>query len=277
MFPNVRLLIGTLFIALLVLSCEFGVFAALRVSREPLSRLTAESASLQLIAGRNAPAAIAMPWAAPVEHASEALAPSPAAAPMQQIPAPPAGNAAAAPNEPAPPQSIASAAPALGATTGAPAQNLAAAPPSLTAAPAQPTPDPQAHASVANAIALAPAAQPAEITGSIPNAATPDPAIPEGAVPLPKAAPKIAHKPANTVRKLARAPALARRVVNKRVVWQAGAPAAASSSQAAATFNNPAFQSAPQIQSPAKKRSATKKTATNNIFPDPFDTQFGAH
>lgn len=62
MFPNVRLLIGALFITVLVLSCEFGVFAALRVNREPLSRLTSESAPLQLVAGKNAPPAMPISW-----------------------------------------------------------------------------------------------------------------------------------------------------------------------------------------------------------------------
>ena len=64
MFPNVRLLIGALFITILVLSCEFGVFAALRVSREPLSRLTSESAPLQLVPGKNAPPAVPVAWTA---------------------------------------------------------------------------------------------------------------------------------------------------------------------------------------------------------------------
>jgi len=65
MFPNVRLLIGALFITVLVLSCEFGVFAALRVNREPLSRLTSESAPLQLVAGKNAALAVPISWSAP--------------------------------------------------------------------------------------------------------------------------------------------------------------------------------------------------------------------
>lgn len=65
MFPNVRLLIGALFITILVLSCEFGVFAALRVSREPLSRLTSESAPLQLVPGKNAPPAVPVAWTVP--------------------------------------------------------------------------------------------------------------------------------------------------------------------------------------------------------------------
>ena len=65
MFPNVRLLIGALFITILVLSCEFGVFAALRVSREPLSRLTSESAPLQLVTGKNALSPVPVSWSVP--------------------------------------------------------------------------------------------------------------------------------------------------------------------------------------------------------------------
>lgn len=322
MFPNVRLLIGTLFIAVLVLSCEFGVFAALRVSREPLSRLTAESAPLQLAAGQNARPAMTSSWATPREsHAVVKVAvpveqvidaptsgtgggvnevtaavaqptpgPSPAAAPVRQPPAPPAVNAAAAPKELAPAQPAANV---------APAQKLAAAPPSLTVAPTQQTPAapantpgpaqpaqsaPQAHESVAKAsepassapLAAAPAAaQPADITGSISNAATPDPAIPQAQVPLPKPAPKVAHKPVLT--KARAAPTSAHRVIKKRVVRWARAPAAASSAQPDAAFNNPVFESAPQSRSPAKNRPGTKKAATNNSFGDPFATQLGTH
>ena len=81
MFPNVRLLIGALFITILVLSCEFGVFAALRVNREPLSRLTSESAPLQLVAGKNAAPAVPISWSAPrnaqaPERPVEVLVPS---------------------------------------------------------------------------------------------------------------------------------------------------------------------------------------------------------
>src|ERR1700756_3452772 len=72
MFPNVRLLIGTLFIALLVLSCEFGVFAAMRVNREPLSRLTSESAPLQLVAGNNAPQPMPISSSAPLNAPANA-------------------------------------------------------------------------------------------------------------------------------------------------------------------------------------------------------------
>jgi nicotinate-nucleotide--dimethylbenzimidazole phosphoribosyltransferase len=350
MLPNVRLLIGTLFIAVLVLSCEFGVFAALRVSREPLSRLTAESAPLQLAAGNSAqpgattswgaPAAIAtaaVKAAAPARRVIETPAPgtggaadapgnevteavpqpaftpaAPAAAPIQQTPAPLAVSAAAAANEQTPAQPAATAAPAQAApappAAEAPAAERAAAPPSLAAPPAQQAsasaaiapaqappaqPAPDAPASVAKAsepasgapvaaappaaAVAAPAAQPADITGSLPNAATPDPVVPETAAPHGKTAPKVAHKPAKTIRKAARAPAQARHAAKKRIVRRAPVPAAASSAQPGASFDNPVFASAPQSQSPAKKLPGTKKAATNNGFGNPFGTQFDIH
>src|SRR5690348_8087518 len=73
MFPNIRLLIGTLFIALLVLSCEFGVFATLRVNREPLNRLTSESAPLRLVAGNNAPRPVPISWSSSLNVPAPAI------------------------------------------------------------------------------------------------------------------------------------------------------------------------------------------------------------
>jgi hypothetical protein len=50
MFPNVRLLIAAMLASILVLICGFGVFAAFRVSREPIAHLPATMAPLQLVA-----------------------------------------------------------------------------------------------------------------------------------------------------------------------------------------------------------------------------------
>jgi hypothetical protein len=50
MFPNVRLLIAAMLASILVLICGFGVFAAFRVSREPIAHLPATVAPLQLVA-----------------------------------------------------------------------------------------------------------------------------------------------------------------------------------------------------------------------------------
>jgi hypothetical protein len=280
MFPNVRLLIGALFIAVVVLSCEFGVFAALRVNREPLNRLTAEGAPLQRAAGNSAQPAVTISWATPLETGvpaadagPPALIPPPAAAPIPQAPAPPAFNAAAMIKEPTPAQSGASATLALAAIAP-----VAAQPPQ----PAQPAPEPQAHQSVAKAgepaagapvaaapaAALAPAAQPADITGSVPNAATPDPALPKAAAPLAEASPKVTDKPVKKARKAARL----RHATKRRVVRRAWAPAAASSGQPAGAFDNPVFQSAQPFQSPARNRAGAKKAATNNGLGNRFGT-----
>ena len=46
MFPNVRLMIAATWASVVVLICGFGMFAAFRVSHEPLVRLPAVSALL---------------------------------------------------------------------------------------------------------------------------------------------------------------------------------------------------------------------------------------
>jgi hypothetical protein len=60
MFPNIRLLIGALFASVVTLCCGFGIFAAYRVSHEPLGRLPANTAALQLVA--NEPAGSPAAW-----------------------------------------------------------------------------------------------------------------------------------------------------------------------------------------------------------------------
>jgi hypothetical protein len=126
--------------------------------------------------------------------------------------------------------------------------------------------------------AVAPAAPPADITGSVPNAATPAPAMPQAAAPqAKKPAPKVARKPAKKIRKVTRKPAQIHRVATKRIVRRARPPADASSAQPAASFDNPVFASAPQFQKPAKRRVAAKKAATNNGVSNPFGAQFNTH
>jgi hypothetical protein len=49
MFPNFRLMIAAVAASVVALSCGFGVFAALRVNHEPLARLPAATAPLQLV------------------------------------------------------------------------------------------------------------------------------------------------------------------------------------------------------------------------------------
>jgi hypothetical protein len=63
MFPNVRLLIAAVVASVVALSCGFAMFAALRVNHEPLSRLAAGAAPLQLAAGNPTPG-VAMPMPA---------------------------------------------------------------------------------------------------------------------------------------------------------------------------------------------------------------------
>src|SRR5580698_4736319 len=63
MFPNVRLMIAAVVASVVALSCGFGLFATFRVNHEPLSRLAAGAAPLQLAAGNPMPPA-AMPAAA---------------------------------------------------------------------------------------------------------------------------------------------------------------------------------------------------------------------
>jgi hypothetical protein len=122
-----------------------------------------------------------------------------------------------------------------------------------------------------------PAAQAAEITGSVPDAATPAPPMPEATKPPAKPAAKVAHKPAKKARKAERKPAPAH-PAKKRIVRRPRTLATASAAaQPAGTFENPVFESAPQIQRPAKKRPGTKKAATNAGLDTPFGAQFGTH
>jgi hypothetical protein len=378
MFPNVRLLIGALVITVLVLSCEFGVFAALRVNREPLSRLTSEGAPLQLVAATKAPPAVTILWSAPInvpapaggmqtgivtaeapaaqpaERAIEVPAPSsdgaagtldknnqtnpavlqtalapapaipaPAAAPvadapvpMAQAPIPPPVNSPAPINEAAPVNPDASVAPvrevpipAVSAAVGNGASEQTAAAPAAVAvqqapaaeivkpAEAQPVaaePIPQPHETAAQVseppaggapavAAIAPAAaepmpaQPAEITGSLPNAAMPESAAPKAEAPHAKPFPKAVHKPAvKKPHKVARAPAQVHHALKKRTVRRGRAPAAASSAQTANNFDNPVFQSAPELQRQTRSRPTARNAATNTGF-NTFGTQFGTH
>jgi hypothetical protein len=50
MFFNLRLLIVAMFASVVALTCELGVFAALRVNHDPLARMPADTVALQLVA-----------------------------------------------------------------------------------------------------------------------------------------------------------------------------------------------------------------------------------
>src|SRR6202044_578466 len=58
MFPNVRLMIAAVLASVAALSCGFGVFAAFRVSNEPLARLQAVATPLQLAADQETPSIV---------------------------------------------------------------------------------------------------------------------------------------------------------------------------------------------------------------------------
>jgi hypothetical protein len=49
MFPDFRLMIAAVLTSVVALSGGFGVFAALRINHEPLSRLPSATAPLQLV------------------------------------------------------------------------------------------------------------------------------------------------------------------------------------------------------------------------------------
>jgi outer membrane biosynthesis protein TonB len=83
MFPNVRLMIAAVAASVLALCCGFAMFAAFRVSHEPLSRLAAGNAPLQLAADSTAPSAVALPAGQPFGARFELIQAQPAAAPVQ--------------------------------------------------------------------------------------------------------------------------------------------------------------------------------------------------
>jgi len=69
MFPNVRLMIAAMLASVVVLVCGFGIFAAFRVSREPIAHLPAAALPLQLIAeNRAAFAAMVITQETPNQH-----------------------------------------------------------------------------------------------------------------------------------------------------------------------------------------------------------------
>src|SRR6185312_15961541 len=225
--------------------------------------------------------------AAPIDVATPANADA-SVAPAQEIPAPAVSSDAAngPPAQPAAaPAAIAAVpeqqTPAADVAKPAEAEPPQAVPAHETAAQAG-EPPPAGGAPVLAAIAPGaaepPAAPPAEITGSVPNAAAPETATPQAAAPQAKAPhakplPKIVRKPAaKKPHKVAHAPPQPRHPVKKRIARRGHAPAA-SSAQAANTFENPVFQSAPEFQRPTRRRAGAKTTATNTGFSNTFGAQ----
>ena len=78
MFPNTRLMIVAIFASIAVLICGFGIFAALRVNHEPLSRLPAGGAPPGFVADRAAPTAgrpaVAEPFGSRFQSSEAAIA-----------------------------------------------------------------------------------------------------------------------------------------------------------------------------------------------------------
>jgi outer membrane biosynthesis protein TonB len=175
MFPNVRLMIAAVAASILALCCGFALFAAFRVNHEPLSRLAAGNAPLQLAADSGAPSAVALPAGQPFGTRFELIQAQPsgaAAAPVQSLatateakpddaavppPEPPAATAATTTDtaaiEPAPePEQAAPAEQAASAEQTPPAEPAVAAEQPTQAAAMEPT------AQIAPQIATTPAA-----------------------------------------------------------------------------------------------------------------------
>jgi hypothetical protein len=83
MFPDIRLMIAAVAASVVALSCGFGVFAALRVNHEPLARLPAATAPLQLVP--DTVAASGIPSARPVPVAEPLIADRIMDAPAREI------------------------------------------------------------------------------------------------------------------------------------------------------------------------------------------------
>jgi len=291
MFPNVRLLIAALLASVFVLSCGFGMFAALRVNREPLGRLPASTSALQLVASEAAAspatwgvpygpglrvsevqtAAIAtdaQPISASAGHEKNSYAANPwtagtikdASNASRAVQPSPVLTTAPAPQLLAPNSSPTSPAVPTAATdiTPPPTAQLALTP----SAPAQETPQglqPTPAATVAavepTANAAPSGAQPSDVTGTVSKAATPGVKAPENLTRTPeqKATRKVTRKP------------IERRVAKKRVMRPASRTADARSINGTSTFDEPVFRSAPQPfeTSRAANRRIAKRTAKN--------------
>ena len=159
MFPNVRLLIAAVVASVVALSCGFAMFATFRVNHEPLSRLAAGAAPLQLAAGNPTPFAATPPdsfgvrfpanqtepagapaAAAPPQPDREDSAPSATASGDATVPE----TAAAAPEQPVPEQATVAPAPEPTQSDAAAAPNESPPVTSTDTAAAAPPPVEQA-------------------------------------------------------------------------------------------------------------------------------------
>jgi hypothetical protein len=180
MFPNVRLLIAAVVASVVALSCGFALFATFRVNHEPLSRLAAGAAPLQLAAG-NPIASAALP--APADSFGNRF-------PLHQADIAGA-SAAVTPPQPEPDDSVEPPNAVAGITTTAPATDADE--------PAQPVPVAQAPGAEPDAtpddVAAAPSEPPPATPSESPPAAT-ETAATETAATEPPAEPAATAEPA---------------------------------------------------------------------------------
>jgi hypothetical protein len=94
MFPDVRLLIAATLASVLALICGFGLFAAFRVSHDPLTRLPPATAALQIVADKSARLPVGFVAAESFDRRF------PIAAPAEPIAAEPDATAAISENKP---------------------------------------------------------------------------------------------------------------------------------------------------------------------------------
>jgi hypothetical protein len=300
MFPNVRLLVLALLASIVALSFEFGVFAAFRVNHEPLSRLPADTTTLQLVADESP--APARAWVAPIgsgAQPSEVEIGAPAVTPLSR-------QAIDPPN----PVSMGVVNPektSQGARQGAPApiaSATAAASPAPPAVPGQQTeqrtaveaqpPQPKAAetqaarsaaelnqdtagqnsapakaAAVPAIAAIAPSQmqpladeRPAEVTAKVPEAATPEEQV------TPQVDRTVGQRP---LRKIARNPDQRQRIAVRRRSRKVPEPSIAQFGGENSSFQAPVFQSAPGSHDKTEARHRTAQKTARNTNPDsPF-------
>lgn len=117
-------------------------------------------------------------------------------------------------------------------------------------------------AAIAPAANPAPVAQPADVTGTVPEVAAPAAKPPE----------KLTRRPERSApRKVVRRP-IERRVAKKRPVRRTNAPAVTRSGNRTSAFQEPVFQSAPDAfeRPPATGTRGARKTAKNTTRTNPF-------
>lgn len=294
MFPNLRLLLASLFVSLMTLSFGFGVFATFGVQREPLNRLPAQAAPLQLVSEDPPQGNSANAWGAPfgarltpvraeVESVDAAPSPGPisrgAEAPAPSViefhgaaagvanPDAETTGAIAAVNPPAPaiqspPIEQAPAAANAGESAPQPA------PPALSDNAGTPGPaaaKPPAPAAIAPVAAIEPAEAAAPIAEQ-PEQATNS--TPEPGAPGAEAVPVKAHgkTPAKILRRAVRRPAKRpRRAAVARRPFFASRPARIASRTR--DLDNPIFISAPRSQRPATRSPVVRRTAKRTFHP----------